>query len=71
MKDIGEADVILGIKIIRQGNHIKLSQSHHIEKILKRFSMLDKAPVSTPIELDMKLTNISDNQFHNWSIKGH
>ena len=54
MKDIGEADVILGIKIIRQGNHIKLSQSHHIEKILKRFSMLDKAPVSTPMKPGMK-----------------
>ena len=71
MKDMGEADVILGIMILRQVNQIKLSQSHYVEKILKRFSMLDKAPVSTPIELDMKLTNISDNQFHNWSIKGH
>ena len=37
MKDIGEADVILGIKIMRQGNRIKLNQSHYVEKILKRF----------------------------------
>ena len=34
MKDLGEADVILGIKIIRDGNHIGLSQSHYIEKVL-------------------------------------
>ena len=56
MKDIGEADVILGIKIMRQGNRIKLSQSNYVEKILNRFSMLDKAPVSTPMELGMKFS---------------
>ena len=30
MKDIGEADVILGIKIIGDDKQIKLSQSHHV-----------------------------------------
>ena len=54
MNDMGETDVILGIKIIRDGNRIKLSQSHYIEKILKRFSMLNKAPVYTPMEPSMK-----------------
>jgi len=29
MKDLGEAYVNLGIKIIRDGNHIGLSQSHY------------------------------------------
>ena len=33
MKDIGEVDVILGIKIIRDGNRIKLSQAHYIENV--------------------------------------
>jgi reverse transcriptase-like protein len=37
MKDMGEADVILGIKIKRDGGRIKLSQSHYIEKVLNRF----------------------------------
>ena len=46
--------MILDIKIMRQGNRIKLSQSHYVEKILKRFSMLDKAPVSTPMKPGMK-----------------
>ena len=49
-----EASVILDIKIMRQGNRIKLSQSHYVEIILKRFSMLDEAPVSTPMERGMK-----------------
>ena len=56
MKDVGDANVILGIKIIRQGNRIKLSQSHYVEKILKRFSMLDKAPASNPMEPGMKFS---------------
>jgi hypothetical protein len=29
MKDLGEADVILGIKIIRDGENAGLSQSHY------------------------------------------
>ena len=49
MKDMGEVDVILGIKIMRQDNRIMLSQSHYVEKLLKRFRMLDKASVSTPM----------------------
>jgi len=38
MKDLGEADVILNIKLLREGNGgIKLVQSHYVEKILSRF----------------------------------
>ncbi|KAK3038703.1 hypothetical protein RJ639_028310 [Escallonia herrerae] len=35
--DLGEADVILGIKIIRSQHGIVLTQSSYIEKILRRF----------------------------------
>ncbi|KAK3018394.1 hypothetical protein RJ639_003849 [Escallonia herrerae] len=37
MKDLGEADMILGIKIIRSQHGIVLTQSSYIEKILRRF----------------------------------
>jgi hypothetical protein len=37
MKDMCEANVILGIKVLRDNNCIILSQSHYVEKILKRF----------------------------------
>ena len=33
MKDLGEADVILNIKLIKGENGITLSQSHYVEKI--------------------------------------
>ena len=55
MKDKGEADVILGIKIIRDGNGIKLSQAHYIEKVLKRFNMFDTTPISTSMDQHVKL----------------
>ena len=55
MKDMGEADVILGIKIIRDGNGINLSQAHYIEKVLKRFNMFETTPISTPMDPHVKL----------------
>nr|GEX55448.1 hypothetical protein [Tanacetum cinerariifolium] len=56
MKDLGEADVILGIKIIRKENRLMLTQSHYIEKILKRFDSFNRLPVSTPFEVGSKLS---------------
>nr|GEV74215.1 zinc finger, CCHC-type [Tanacetum cinerariifolium] len=55
MKDMGEADVILGIKIIRENKGIVITQSHYIEKILKKFNREDCSPVSTPMDLVEKL----------------
>jgi hypothetical protein len=38
MKDLGEVDVILNIKLLREGNGgITLVQSHYVENVLSRF----------------------------------
>jgi hypothetical protein len=37
MKDLGEADVILNIKLIKGENEITLTQSHYLEKVLSHF----------------------------------
>ena len=37
MKDMGEASVILGVKIIRKGGSILLSQEHYVEKLLRKY----------------------------------
>ncbi|GJY71892.1 zinc finger, CCHC-type containing protein [Tanacetum coccineum] len=55
MKDMGEADVILGIKIKRENKGIVITQSHYIEKILKKFNRKDYSPVSTPMDPVEKL----------------
>ena len=55
MKDLGEAGVILGIKITKTFNGLNLSQEHYIEKILKRFEHFDCKPVSTPYDPSSQL----------------
>ncbi|GJU42961.1 zinc finger, CCHC-type containing protein [Tanacetum coccineum] len=55
MKDIGEADVILGIRIKHESNGITISQSHYIEKVLKKFNYFDCTLVSTPMDTSEKL----------------
>jgi len=55
MKDLGEADVILGIKLIKTKSDFSLSQSHYIEKVLKKFNSFDVVPVRTPYDPSIHL----------------
>ncbi|GKE84716.1 zinc finger, CCHC-type containing protein, partial [Tanacetum coccineum] len=55
IKDMGEADVILGIRIKHKSNGIAISQSHYIEKVLKKFNYSDCTLVSTPLDTCEKL----------------
>ncbi|GJT84361.1 zinc finger, CCHC-type containing protein [Tanacetum coccineum] len=55
MKDMREADVILGIRIKHESNGIAISQTHYIEKVLKKFNYFDCTPVSIPLDTCEKL----------------
>ncbi|GKB05386.1 zinc finger, CCHC-type containing protein [Tanacetum coccineum] len=55
MKDMRETDVILGIRIKHKSNGIAISQSHYIEKVLKKFNYFDCTPVNTPMDTSEKL----------------
>nr|GEW17692.1 zinc finger, CCHC-type [Tanacetum cinerariifolium] len=55
MKDMREADVILGIRIKHESNGIAISQSHYIDKVLIKFNYSDFTPVSTPLDTCEKL----------------
>nr|GEU93845.1 zinc finger, CCHC-type [Tanacetum cinerariifolium] len=55
MKDMGEADVIMGIRIKHESNVITISQSYYIEKVLKKFNYFDCTLVSTPMNTSEKL----------------
>ena len=55
MKDLGEAEVIIRIKITRTPNEIKLSQEHYVKKILRKFEHFDCKPMSTPYDLSSQL----------------
>ena len=51
MKDLGEADVILNIKLLREDDGgITLVQSHYVEKVLSRFGFSDCKSAPTPYD---------------------
>jgi hypothetical protein len=51
MEDLGEADVILNIKLLREGKGgITLVQSHYVEKVLSRFGYSECEPAPTPYD---------------------
>jgi transposase InsO family protein len=57
MKDLGEANFILGVKIIRNRSRrfLGLSQATYIQKILERFRMENSKAVETPMDKATKL----------------
>jgi len=55
MKDLGEANVILGIKITRSEKGISLDQSHYVEKIFRKYNYFDCKPACTPYDPSVKL----------------
>ena len=50
MKDLGEADVILNIRLIRGENEITLTQSRYVENVLSCFGYKDSKPSATPYD---------------------
>nr|GEV36290.1 retrovirus-related Pol polyprotein from transposon TNT 1-94 [Tanacetum cinerariifolium] len=56
MKDMGLADVILGIKIIRTHNGLVLSQAHYMDKILNTHNAGDSSLARTPIDTSLHLS---------------
>jgi hypothetical protein len=51
MKDLGEADVILNINLLREGDgEVTLLQSHYVKKVLGRFEFSDCQPAPTPYD---------------------
>lgn len=62
MKDMAEADVILGIRIkwVNKGN--AMTQTHYVEEILKRFNYSDCSPMSTAMDPSMELVPNNRNE---------
>ena len=56
MKDIGLANVILGIKISKASNGLILSQTHYIDKILGKFNKDDNIMSKTLLDTSIHLS---------------
>ncbi|KAJ9565887.1 LOW QUALITY PROTEIN: hypothetical protein OSB04_001853 [Centaurea solstitialis] len=69
MKDMGEAEVILGIRIKRQNKRITITQSHYIEKVLKKFNYFNYSPMSTPSDPSVKFMPNSGKRCNTSSLR--
>ena len=61
MKDLGPAQQILGMKIVRDRKvkRVWLSQQKYVEQVIRRFNMGDAKPVKTPLANHFKLSKSS------------
>ena len=55
MKDLGQVDTILGIKVTKNSGGYVLNQTHYIEKILSKFNHLTIKEASTLFDPSIKL----------------
>ncbi|XP_070005208.1 secreted RxLR effector protein 161-like [Nicotiana sylvestris] len=55
IKDLGVADLILGIKIHKTPQSLALSQSHYTKTILEKFKHLNFKVAKTPIDVNLAL----------------
>ena len=58
MKYMGEANYVLGVKILRDFSKLLLgiSQETYIKKMLKHYHMHDFKPMDTPVERNLSLS---------------
>ena len=68
MKDLGIADVILGIKIIRTLDGISLSKSHYVDKMIERFKKHGIKENMNPFLSHNDFVRTQELQQNSWSI---
>ena len=68
MKDMGLADVILGVKINKTSNRLALSQTHYIDKILAKLNKSDTNVARTLTDVNIYLSKNREKAYPSWSI---
>ncbi|MBW0511055.1 hypothetical protein O181_050770 [Austropuccinia psidii MF-1] len=61
IKDIGVADLLLGVRIGHSADHVSLEQQHFTEFLLDIYGMSDCRPVVTPLLPNKHLSPATDN----------
>ena len=56
VKDMGFADVILGVKILRTFDGLVLSQTHYVDNILNKFNKDDSGVTRTPLDVNLHMS---------------
>ena len=58
VKSLGQLSIIIGVKVHQEDHLIEISQTHYIDALLKKYRLQDANPVSTPMDLNIKLDAI-------------
>lgn len=68
-KNLGPVNIIIGNKIIKKNNDIIVTQSHYIQKILKKFNHFCLKPILMSYDSSIKLKeNLGEDiSFHKYS----
>ena len=61
VKNLGQVKHMLGIKVERTADELKLSQEIYIDQVLERFGMQDCKPVKTPLDANVKFCSTHTN----------
>ncbi|MBW0538249.1 hypothetical protein O181_077964 [Austropuccinia psidii MF-1] len=62
IKDIGMADLFLGVKVSHSSDHVSLDQQHFTESLLELYGMSDCRPVATPLLPNKHLSPATDDE---------
>ena len=58
VKSLKQPSIIIGVKLHQEDHLIEISQTHYIDTLLKKYGLQDMNPVSTPMDLNIKLDAI-------------
>ncbi|MBW0490531.1 hypothetical protein O181_030246 [Austropuccinia psidii MF-1] len=70
IKDIGVADLILGVKVAQEDDLISLDQQHFCESLLDLYGMGDCCPVCTPLIPNQHLSSASEEELSAFNALG-
>ncbi|MBW0555444.1 hypothetical protein O181_095159 [Austropuccinia psidii MF-1] len=71
MRDLGKANLLLGIKTNHFDDGFSLDQEHYIKKLANKYKIKDPVPSNTPLKPHLQLLNSSNkehNDFNNLNI---
>ncbi|MBW0556301.1 hypothetical protein O181_096016 [Austropuccinia psidii MF-1] len=67
MKDLGKADLLLGIKINHLDDGFSLDQEHYINKLAEKYKIKDLIPSKTPLKPHLQLSNSSNKEHQDFN----
>ncbi|MBW0495211.1 hypothetical protein O181_034926 [Austropuccinia psidii MF-1] len=62
MKDLGEASLLLGVKITHTDNGFTLSQEHYINTLAREYDLEKYSPANTPLKPNLQLNNATKEE---------